>query len=298
MAKKGTKTKKGKGKGKGKKLKPIPDYVRDRHLLYEAAVQSPEADLEFFDEVFRSIHGRGFTRFREDFCGTAALSTTFVKQSGTHRALCVDLDQPTLDWGRDHYLSTLKPEQRERIEMRCADVRDVETPKSELTCALNFSYGVFKTRGELRKYFESARRGLEPGGVFVIDAFGGTEAMDEMEEDREVAASTSIGGREMPDFVYVWEQATFNIVDHHMSCRIHFELEDGTRIDDAFRYDWRVWTLPELIELMREAGFEDAGAYLEGWDDEEDDGDGEFVRRDSLDNQEGWVGYVVGFNAG
>ena len=290
------KRKKGK-KGKGKKSKPIPDYVRDRHLLYEAAVQSPEADLEFFDKVFRSRHGRGFTRFREDFCGTAALSTTYVKQSGTHHALGVDLDRPTLDWGTKHYQSTLKPEQRDRIDLRCADVRDVESPKSELTCALNFSYGVFKTRDELRKYFESARRGLQPGGLFVVDAFGGTEAMDEMDEDRDVAESTSVGGHEMPEFVYVWEQARFNIVDHHMTCHIHFELEDGTRIENAFTYEWRVWTLPELIELMHEAGFEDAGAYLEGWDEDEDDGDGEFERRTELDNQEGWVGYVVAFKS-
>lgn len=296
MAKKGKKDKQGKKGKKGKKPKAVPDHARDRHLLYEAAVQSPEADLEFFDQVFRSVHGRGFTRFREDFCGTAALSTTYVKQSGTHRALCVDLDRPTLDWGTEHYLSTLTPAQRERIELRCADVRDVESPRSELTCALNFSYGVFKTRDELRKYFESARRGLEPGGVFVVDAFGGTEAMDEMEEDRDVDAGTSVAGLEMPAFTYVWEQARFNIVDHHMACFIHFELDDGTRLDRAFHYEWRVWTLPELLELMREAGFADAGAYLEGWDEEEDDGDGLFERRDELDNQEGWVGYVVGFN--
>ena len=37
-----------------------------------------------------------------------------------------------------------------------------------------------------------------------------------------------------------------------------------------------------------------AEVYMEGWDEDEDDGDGVFRRRTYFDNIAGWVGYVVG----
>ena len=77
-------------------------------------------------------------------------------------------------------------------------------------------------------------------------------------------------------------------------CRIHFELEDGTTIRKAFSYDWRLWTIPEIRELMVEAGFEETDVYVEGWDEDEDDSDGVFRKRKQFENQSGWVAYVVG----
>jgi len=62
----------------------------------------------------------------------------------------------------------------------------------------------------------------------------------------------------------------------------------------AFTYDWRLWTLPELQELMQEAGFHDVSVYLEGWDDDADEADGIFRKRKQAENIPGWVGYVVG----
>ena len=53
---------------------PEPRPFPDRHALYEAAVQGVEYDLDFFQRVHRALNGRAFTRFREDFCGTAAMA--------------------------------------------------------------------------------------------------------------------------------------------------------------------------------------------------------------------------------
>jgi hypothetical protein len=66
-------------------------------------------------------------------------------------------------------------------------------------------------------------------------------------------------------------------------------------MERAFTYDWRLWTLPELQEILLEAGFQDAEVYMEGWDDEADEADGIFRRRTRFDNMAGWVGYVVGY---
>ena len=54
------------------------------------------------------------------------------------------------------------------------------------------------------------------------------------------------------------------------------------------------WTLPELQELLLEAGFARTDVYVEGWDEEADDTDGVFRRRARFENMSGWVAYVVG----
>jgi hypothetical protein len=114
-------------------------------------------------------------------------------------------------------------------------------------------------------------------------------------ERRRIPATDAPGGERVPPFTYVWDQASYNAVDHHIRCYIHFEFKDGTALRRAFRYDWRLWSLPELQELMREAGFADVEVYLEGWDDGEEEPDGNFRRRTTFKNIEGWIGYVVGY---
>ena len=53
-------------------------------------------------------------------------------------------------------------------------------------------------------------------------------------------------------------------------------------------------TLPEMQELLLDAGFASTEVYVEGWDDEEDEADGIFRKRSYFENQAGWVAYVVG----
>jgi cyclopropane fatty-acyl-phospholipid synthase-like methyltransferase len=182
-----------------------------------------------------------------------------------------------------------------RVHLLKDDVCRVRRPQVELITALNFSYSVFKTRDRLREYFRRARESLVPGGLFVIDAFGGKDAMDALREPRRIPASTAFDGRRVPTFTYVWDQEQFNALDHHIRCSIHFRFRDGSRLERAFIYDWRLWTLPELKELMLEAGFASVEFFMEGWDPKTWEADGVFRRRTYYENQAGWIGYVVGY---
>jgi SAM-dependent methyltransferase len=268
---------------------PVPH----RHYLYTAAVQSVEADIAFFRRVYRKERGRSFRRLREDFCGTAVLAHDWVRRGSDHHAWGVDLDRETLAWGRARYGPRLGRAAR-RLHLICRDVLDVHEPAVDVVAALNFSYFVFRTRDALRRYFRQVRRSLARGGMLFLDAWGGTEAMSEEVERRRVAASTAFDGTKLPAFTYVWEQELFNPIDHAMRCHIHFELRGGRRLRRAFSYPWRLWTLPELRELLLEAGFAAAQVYVEGWDEEADEADGIFRRRRYFENQAGWVAYVVG----
>jgi hypothetical protein len=60
-------------------------------------------------------------------------------------------------------------------------------------------------------------------------------------------------------FWYVWEQRSANPLTGRVLNAIHFRRPDargGVRhIKDAFTYDWRLWSIPELREAMTDAGF-------------------------------------------
>src|SRR6185295_9373814 len=79
-----------------------PGMRPDRHVLYEAAVQSVDHDLELFQRIYRRHRGLRFTRLREDFCGTAALACAWVRLHAANEAWGVDHDPKVLEWARTH----------------------------------------------------------------------------------------------------------------------------------------------------------------------------------------------------
>ena len=271
-----------------KKKKQIPDL----HYLYEAAVQGVETDLDFAARVFKQKNKRKPMDLREDFCGTAALACDWVKRSPKHRAWGVDIDRPTLDWGLRHNVPHVG-KNAGKIELLCGDVMQAKTPPVDLVMALNFSYCIFKTRDLLRTYFKRVRSVLRKDGLFVMDLYGGTEAVDTKLEPRDVDAFIATDGTKVPAFEYIWDQDQYNVIDHHVLNYIHFKIPGIGKIEKAFTYDWRLWTLPEIQELLIEAGFSDAEVYLHGWtkDGESDD---IYRRRKNYENSLGWVAYIVG----
>jgi len=181
-----------------------------------------------------------------------------------------------------------------RLTLLRRDVRRVRSPKVDVVAALNFSYWVFKQRAELLEYFRAVRRSLKPAGMLVVNAFGGTEAMAELFEKRRIAATNAVEGSPIGPFTYLWLHDSFNAIDHHIVCHIHFRFPDGTRMRRVFSYDWRLWSLPEIREAMLEAGFARAEIYVEGWDDRRNVSDGVYRLRRRFANQEGWLAYIVG----
>lgn len=265
----------------------------DRHLLYEAAVQGVEYDLDFVTRVHRRSAGRPPRDVREDFCGTAALAGAWVVRRPDHRAWGVDHDRGVLEWARRHRLPRLGDAAR-RVTLARRDVRRASGPRVDAVVALNFSYWVFRERADLRRYFRAAHRSLRPRGVLVLNAFGGTEAMDTLIERQRVPASRAITGEEVPGFTYVWEHESFNPVDHEIRCAIHFERGGRRFMTRAFTYHWRLWTLPEIREVLTEAGFRRADVYVEDWDERRNRPGDVYRRRVRFSNQTGWLAYVVG----
>ncbi len=265
----------------------------DIHDLYQKSVQSPENDMEFLSTYFKEYTGKNLRYFREDFCGTAYNSSYFVTQHAKNQAVGVDLDWPTLNWGIKHNISTLTPDQQQRISLVNENVLDVSQPRVQMIAALNFSYMVFHNRPTLLQYLTNAKESLQPGGLLVMDIWGGSESLVLQEEPRDIDNSED---EDIGDFTFTWDQDTFDPFTHRYTTRIHFSFADGSEIRNAFVYDWRLWTIPEVTELMAEAGFKDIHVLWEGTDPATQEGTQTYHRTEKGDADLAWIAYLVGKN--
>lgn len=254
----------------------------DRFDLYEKAVQNAEFEAQMIRNFYRRIYNQSPCSLKEDFCGTFALCRNWVEQNRNHQAIGIDLDPAPLQWGQKRHLAQMDENARKRLTILQKNVLAVRSPKVDIIAAFNFSYWIFCSRPELKRYFQNAHRSLNARGILILDAFGGAAAEREQEEER------SCDG-----FTYVWEQVAFYPVTREMLCYIHFRLKDGTLLKRSFVYYWRLWTPVEISELLKEAGFQEVHWYFEGTDPKSEEGNGIFRRTTKGENAETWIAYAV-----
>ncbi len=254
----------------------------DLHWLYEKSVQNAEVEVEFIDKIYEETFGRKPVSLREDFCGTANLCAEWIKLDETKTALGVDYDEPTLQWGRENNIAPLG-DRGQAITLIRDDVRNVTSPQTDILAATNFSWWGFKTRDELAGYLRNCHAALKDEGMMMMDCYGGPEAQIPQEEERE-----------QDGFDYVWDQDTFNPITNEITCYIDFNFEDGSEMKKAFSYDWRLWSLPETCDLLKECGFSRTVIYWEGTD-EDGEPDGEFQPSREGDLAPAWVAYILAF---
>jgi SAM-dependent methyltransferase len=254
---------------------------RDKFTLYERSVQNPRFEVKLMRRIYRKRRGQEPRYFREDFCGTALFASEWARRVKGGKAQGVDLDGPTLEWGEKHNVRALG-KKASRIQLLQADVRETRDFSPDITAALNFSYCCLKTRQDLLDYFCAVYRTLAREGLFVADIYGGPEAQGALKE------VTRHKG-----FSYVWHQGRYNPVTGEMVCHISFGFPDGKKMRRAFTYDWRLWTLPEVTDVLAEAGFSEVDVYWEGTDSETGEGNGVFRPTRKGDDSAAWIAYVA-----
>lgn len=265
-----------------------PDF---KYELYEASVQDPEGDVERALIFFNELVGRRASVLREDFCGTFKISAAWVKHREHHRAIGVDLDPEPIDSGMRRHFPKLSKSQQSRLSIHQADVREPTTPLADVALAGNFSAFIFKTPDSMLAYLKAVHASLADDGILLLEIAGGPGLIETEEEARGVYQG------EHKWFTYIWDQRGFNPINHDASYAIHFELKGGHRMEDAFTYDWRLWTIPELRELLRRAGFADTGVYWVMDDEDDEDAGGYYALTETATNDESWLCYVVGMKS-
>lgn len=253
-----------------------------KYHTYEQAVQNPASDIEFITTEYKKFFQKSPFSLREDFCGTGLMANLWAQESKKHTSYGVDIDPGPMSYGREFHTSKLPQGQQKRIHYIQSDVLKKQKFTTDIICAFNFSYFTFKTRKLLKKYFKRAYQGLNKKGAFFLDLFGGTESYEPSEEE------TDHG-----DFSYFWDCDKFNPITNECQYHIHFKFPKNPRkYEKVFSYDWRLWSLAEITEVLEEAGFDEVKTYWEE-DGDDEEGSGIFYESKDEENCQSWVTYIA-----
>lgn len=253
----------------------------DKYAHYYDSVQDIDRSLKFFEKVYRKHRGTDPRVLREDFCGTFALSCGWIKRHPKNRAVSVDIDPEPIRYGKKHYLPALSGMEQKRLNICLSDVLDKRLPGADLIAAVNFSYFIFKERKKLLSYFQNCRSKLSSRGMLLIDAFGGTETTE-----------PNVDETSFRTYKYFWDQANFDPINNQSYFHIHYKRKGERKREKVFSYDWRMWSIPELRDLLDDAGFKKTFVYWEGTD-KRGNGTGDFHKKEKEIHCSAWVGYVV-----
>ena len=254
----------------------------DKYRLYEWSVQEPDFEVELAVKQYRRRRGRRPHTLREDFCGTAAVACCWVGEHHKNLAIGLDLDATPLEWAREHSMPTLGSAAA-RLDLRQKDVRSVTRPLADVVQAFNFSSYFFHPVSQLVRYLRCVRRSLAPGGIVMLDGYGGWESQQPLSERRTVKSPAGTFG-------YTWEQADYNPIDSLARCHMHFELKNGKKMKRAFTYHWRLYAPAELSDALRAAGFKNIEVL---WDFDDDVECSSYKPTSKAENSPGWLFYIV-----
>jgi hypothetical protein len=163
-----------------------------------------------------------------------------------------------------------------------------KTEAVDIVATFNFSYCLIHERALLLEYLKKVHASLNKQGMMILDLFGGSESETPEVQEREIDNNDQI----LP-FTFEFERKSFNPISRISNYGIHFKYKDGTEMIDAFTYEFRMWSITEIRDLFKEAGFSNSKVYWEAFD-EEGFGNGSFYSTEKEENSLNWNSYIVG----
>jgi len=273
--------------------------------LYRWAVQDPETHASVLRLMFERMHpGCTATLLREDFAGTSAEAVAWLALAAGRRALAVDCDAPTVAWARRRARRILgaRADDLQFIEADVMRTAPPAVPAADIISVLNFSILYLRVPEQLQAYLRHAWDCMASPGVLVLNLFGGAGALKPHTDHHLVTPRPRLASEAaIPAFEYLWEQRHIDPQTRRLDCRIHFRIPNpaghgaALELRDAFRYDWRLWSLAELMEGLRAAGFDEVQVWRHTYDPARG-ADGVFlgaVPPDSFESLDLWTAYLV-----
>ncbi|KAJ6816365.1 uncharacterized protein M6B38_416395 [Iris pallida] len=263
--------------------------------LYQKSVQSPKGDISYLQKFFLTyVGGRFPLHLQEDFCGTALLSSEWLRSDSRRTAVGLDLDFEALNWclennltkvGTDGYSrihlyhgNVLQPQEARLVKstlhdsMRTVDLDDQDDssePVEHCTSRVpsTMEEAVLPSRDIICAFNYSCcclQRRADLLLYFkhvlrTLSRKGGIFVMDlygGTSSERKLRLQ-----RRFSNFTYFWEQAEFDIISRRTRISLHFHL-GRKKILHAFSYDWRLWSLPEIKDCLEEAGFQSVHFWI------------------------------------
>lgn len=234
--------------------------------LYTLCAQNPPRDARALLAIAldQLAKRREAPVLAEDFSGAAALSRAWCTLLPKARAVAVDHDPEALAHARKH----------PRVRLIQSDVLAVNAP-ADVLAVLNFSICELHDRRTLLKYLKHARSRLRRSGCMICDIYGGADCF------ATGVVSQRVQGPRGERITYRWEQRIADPLTARVTNAMHFAVappksrskttragavrsgqsRKPLRLDNAFVYDWRLWSVPELRDAMLEAGFSAVQIY-------------------------------------
>jgi len=234
----------------------------DKHELYQNSVQDVKKETEFFKKTYRLLFNKQAKTFREDFCGTGALSCEWVKNNVQCNAVGIDIDTETLEWGIKNNVEFLNSDSdRVKLINHNVLVEYPEIEKFDVICSLNYSHFLLTKRKDILQYFKNVFRNLSKDSIFIIDFYGGSH----IHSDHSHVNYKSSGNSK-----FISEQV--NILNSQQNCSLNFKVSKNKYMP-FFKYTFRTYSIIELTELLEEVGFNKFKMYIKEFveDDEEDE---------------------------
>lgn len=191
-----------------------------------------------------AAHGHKPRTLREDFAGPAGLAAQWAGQSPAHSSLAVDIDPEPLA----HAPAAARLRKKITDATRCRQ-------KADVIALFNFAVGEIHDRAKLVAYFKCLRASLNPHGIAALDIYGGTNAFT----PGSLSTHARIPGSKAK-VRYTWQQVHADPDSGMVENHLHFAL-GAKKWPSAFVYRWRLWTIPELRDALREAGFSSVETY-------------------------------------
>lgn len=272
--------------------------------LYQKSVQSPKGDISYLQKFFMMyVGGRIPLHLQEDFCGTAFLSTEWLRTDARRTAVGLDLDFESLNWCMENNVDKIGSDGYSRLSLFHGNVLQ---PLEAQLVKFNHQYLVKNIPGEAESSIqldtddisddEPIMRNIQLPAKDIVCAFNYSccclhnrkelllyfkHVIDALSKKGGIFVMDLYGGtsserplrlqRKFPNFTYVWEQAEFDIIQRKTRISLHFHLQKHQRkIRHAFSYNWRLWTLPEIKDCMEEAGFQSVHFWIREMPDSEE----------------------------
>nr|CAB3478909.1 unnamed protein product [Digitaria exilis] len=261
--------------------------------LYQLSVQSPKGDISYLQKFFLMYVGRRVPlHLQEDFCGTALLSSEWIRTDARRTAIGLDLDLESLEWCLENNLSKIGADGYSRMllfhgnVLQPKEARLVKQKFNDLVQGLD----VNSNNGANSKHAFNALS--KRGGIFVMDVYGGTSS------ERKLRLQ-----RKFPSFTYFWEQEEFDIISRQTRISLHFQAGKKQMLRHAFTYHWRLWSIPEIKDCLEEAGFKSIHVWIREMPNTQSNGnakeynanrDVKYEESQRFNQGDAWNAYVVG----
>lgn len=216
-----------------------PKGQYDKYDLYTLGLQTPVLEARYLASLADGPH------LREDFCGTAAISRSWIALSQSRTATAVDMDSIALSRAARSLERAEPPSMSTRIQFANADATEFRSRDVDVLTVPNSSIFLVTDRQRLRRYLEHVWHDLNEGGAIAIDMFGGPSALGN--------GTTVV---DCDGFRCIWQQEDFDFRTHIFDAHVRFQTRGHSPIASAFSYRMRLWSAPEVVDMLIESGFE------------------------------------------